>query len=54
MTDKKEKKPIEKKNLIVIVLRAVDAYHYRNATLVVPNDEYHQNLIKQGNLKEVE
>lgn len=43
----------EPKRLTVRVLRAVDAYHHRGATLDVPNDEYHRGLVAQGNLRVV-
>lgn len=43
----------EPKTLTILVLRAVDAYHHRGATLTVPNDEYHQGLVKQGNVRVV-
>lgn len=42
------------KEITVLVLRAVDGYHHRGATLTVPNDEYHRGLVKQGNLKAVD
>lgn len=41
------------KTIEVVVLRAVDGYHHRNAQLTVPNDEYHRGLLKQGNLREL-
>lgn len=40
--------------LRVRVLRAVAPYHHRNATLTVPDDEFHRGLLKQGNLKAVD
>ena len=42
------------KEITIRVLRAVDAYHHRGATLTVPNDEYHRGLVKQGNVRVVD
>lgn len=43
-----------KYNVIQIrVVRAVDSYHDRNAVISVPNDSYHQGLIKRGYAVEV-
>jgi hypothetical protein len=54
MTEDKAKTndaPKKPKRLNVRVLRAVDAYHVRGVVLSVPDDEYHQGLLKQGNLR---
>lgn len=46
-----DEKPKGPKKITVTVLRAIDQYHHRGATLAVPNDAYHKSLIKQGNLR---
>lgn len=45
-----ETKPKGPKLITVRIARAVDSYHHRNAVIQVPNDKYHQGLVKAGHL----